>query len=236
MPLHPTAGDIILRLLLTIAAGALIGLNREASGHAAGLRTTIIVCLAASASMIQANILLEVGGKTPQSFAVMDVLRLPLGILTGVGFIGGGAILRRGDLVTGVTTAATMWVVTVIGLCFGGGQLWLGVVTTLIAAVTLSALKWVDEHLPHQRHATLTITAREVLSPEELKKKLAPLGCSLQLEQLRTYPEQQQTVMRCRVSWRSAEQRPPIDITGLQEIAGDVQSIEWMTARAGSGT
>jgi MgtC family len=50
-------------------------------------------------------------------------MRLPLGILTGVGFIGGGTILKRGDLVTGVTTAATLWLVTVIGLCFGGGQL-----------------------------------------------------------------------------------------------------------------
>lgn len=62
-------------------------------------------------------------GKTPESFAVMDLMRLPLGILTGVGFIGGGTILKKGDLVTGVTTAATLWLVTVIGLCLGGGQL-----------------------------------------------------------------------------------------------------------------
>ena len=48
-------------------------------------------------------------GKTPESFVVMDLMRLPLGILTGVGFIGGGAILKKGDLVTGVTTAATLW-------------------------------------------------------------------------------------------------------------------------------
>jgi len=54
---------------------------------------------------------------------VMDLMRLPLGILTGVGFIGGGAIFKKGDLVTGVTTAATLWMVTVIGLCLGGGQL-----------------------------------------------------------------------------------------------------------------
>jgi putative Mg2+ transporter-C (MgtC) family protein len=71
-------------------AGAIIGFNRGARGHAAGLRTTILVGLAASVAMIQTNILLPLAGKTPESFAVMDLMRLPLGILTGVGFRGGG--------------------------------------------------------------------------------------------------------------------------------------------------
>ena len=53
-------------------------------------------------------------------------MRLPLGILTGIGFIGAGAILRRGDMVLGATTAATIWFVAVLGICFGGGQIWLG--------------------------------------------------------------------------------------------------------------
>ena len=88
-------------------AGAIIGLNRGARGHAAGFRTTILVALAASVAMIQANILLPLGGKQPDSFAVMDLMRLPLGVLTGVGFIGGGAILRKGGSITGVTTGAT---------------------------------------------------------------------------------------------------------------------------------
>lgn len=85
-----------------------------------------------------ANILLPVDGKTATSFGTMDLMRLPLGILTGVGFIGGGAILRRGDLVTGVTTAATLWVVTVIGLCFSGGQLGLGIGTSVLVLFTLA--------------------------------------------------------------------------------------------------
>jgi len=63
--------EIALRLLLTIVAGGLLGcLNRREHGHAAGLRTTLLVCLAASASMIQANLLLPVSGKTPESFLV----------------------------------------------------------------------------------------------------------------------------------------------------------------------
>jgi putative Mg2+ transporter-C (MgtC) family protein len=63
MPIHPTWADIAIRLLLTLIAGAVIGFNREASGHAAGLRTTILVGLAAAVSMIQANVLLTVGAR-----------------------------------------------------------------------------------------------------------------------------------------------------------------------------
>jgi putative Mg2+ transporter-C (MgtC) family protein len=122
MPLHPSWSDIVIRLALTMLAGAIIGFNRGARGHAAGFRTTILVGLAASVAMIQANILLPMEGKTSNTFAVMDVMRLPLGVLTGVGFIGGGAILKKGDLVTGVTTAATLWLMTIIGLCLGGGR------------------------------------------------------------------------------------------------------------------
>ena len=74
----------------------------------------------------------------------MDLMRLPLGILTGVGFIGAGTILKRGELVTGVTTAATLWIITVIGLCFGGGQLALGSIATILSFIALWVFKWVD--------------------------------------------------------------------------------------------
>lgn len=104
------------------ARGAIIGFNRGACGHAVGFRTTILVCLAASVTMRQTNILLPLSGETSESFAVMDLMRPPLGILDGVGFTGGGTILKGDDLVTGVATAATLWMVTVIGLCLGGGR------------------------------------------------------------------------------------------------------------------
>lgn len=157
MPLYPTIPDIALRLLLTLLAGAMIGFDRGEQGHAAGLRTTTLVCLAACVAMIQMNILLPMSGKTPESFSVMDIMRLPLGILSGMGFIGAGAILRKGDAVSGVTTAATLWLVTVIGLCFGGGQLWLGAVTTALAWLILYVLKRVDLSLVREHKALLKI-------------------------------------------------------------------------------
>lgn len=119
MPTTLGWNEIALRLTLTVIAGGLIGLNRGEHGRPAGLRTTLLVCLAASVAMIQTNLLIRTLGKTPDSFVVMDVMRLPLGILSGMGFIGAGAIVRRDNMVLGVTTAATLWFVTVIGLCFG---------------------------------------------------------------------------------------------------------------------
>jgi putative Mg2+ transporter-C (MgtC) family protein len=124
---------IALRLALTVLAGGLLGAERSRSGHAAGLRTTLLVTLAASVAMIQMNLLMQTNGKPPNSYAVMDLMRLPLDILTGVGFIGAGAIVRKNELVMGLTTAATLWFATVVGLCLGGGQVILGSTSTVMA-------------------------------------------------------------------------------------------------------
>lgn len=80
-------------------------------------------------------------------------------MLTGVGFIGGGAILKRGDLITGVTTAATMWVMTAIGLCFGGGQILVGCAATVLVLIVLVPLKNIDRWIAHQQKGRLTIEA-----------------------------------------------------------------------------
>ena len=149
--------EILLRLACTLIAGALIGLNRGEHGHAAGLRTTILVSLAAALSMIQVNLLLAMDGRPGNSFVMLDLMRLPLGILSGMGFIGAGAIIRRGRLVAGVTTAATLWFVTVLGLCFGGGQLLLGGVALILAMVVLSLFKWMELRIPRDRQATFTV-------------------------------------------------------------------------------
>lgn len=206
MPLHPSWPDIALRLALTMLAGAIIGWDRGISGHAAGFRTTILVGLAASVAMIQANILLPLTGKTPESFSIMDLMRLPLGILTGVGFIGGGAILKKGDLVTGVTTAATLWLVTVIGLCLGGGQLLLGTMATVLGVFTLQVLKRVDRLIPREHRGRVVLTCdatRDVLN--ELPRILAPLGCRDRLQRRMLEASGGTVDYQFELTWRSPE-------------------------------
>jgi putative Mg2+ transporter-C (MgtC) family protein len=178
MPLQLHGNDIVVRLALTVAAGIVLGFNRSEHGKAAGMRTTLLVCLAASVAMIQVNLLLPTAGRSPDSFVMNDLMRLPLGILTGVGFIGGGAILRRESIVVGVTTAATLWLVTVIGLCFGGGQLVLGVATTLLGLFALWALRLVEARLPRELQARLSIELNQsgALDDREIVGKLSAAG------------------------------------------------------------
>jgi putative Mg2+ transporter-C (MgtC) family protein len=152
-------GEILVRLLCAVVAGAALGLNRTEHGHAAGLRTSILVTLAACVAMLQMNLLLPLAGRASDSFIMNDLMRLPLGILTGVGFIGGGAIIRRDNLTVGVTTAATLWFLTTLGLCFGGGQVALGLAGTVIGLIVLTLMKTLERRMKQDKQGKLVIVA-----------------------------------------------------------------------------
>ena len=135
------------------------GSGTQQERHPAGLRTTLLVTLAASISMIQMNLLIQTNGKPTDSYAVMDLMRLPLGILTGVGFIGAGAIVKKGEMVLGVTTAATMWFATVVGLCLGGGQIILGSTATVLGFLILWAFRLGERRLETYQRGALTVVS-----------------------------------------------------------------------------
>jgi putative Mg2+ transporter-C (MgtC) family protein len=231
MPVSPSWSDLAIRLALTMLAGAIIGLNRGARGHAAGFRTTILVGLAASVAMMQANILLPLAGKTPESFAVMDLMRLPLGILTGVGFIGGGAILKKGDLVTGVTTAATLWMMTVIGLCLGGGQLILGSIATVLAVITLWVLKRVDAMIPREHRARIVIACEPSWGVlDEVARLLGPMKCEARFQEQKLAPDSQSADYAFELAWRRRElETPPSDLLAAFERRFQIKSFELTT-------
>jgi putative Mg2+ transporter-C (MgtC) family protein len=146
----------------------------------AGLRTTLMVCLAATVAMIEANLLLPTVGRASNSFVMIDPMRLPLGVLTGVGFIGGGAILRRGSLTLGVTTAATLWLVTIIGLCLGGGQIELGLAAIAIGLFALWALKWIESALWREHWGRLAVDLDEsALAQAQIRRRLDDAGLKI---------------------------------------------------------
>jgi putative Mg2+ transporter-C (MgtC) family protein len=222
-------GDIFWRLALTFLAGAAIGINREEHVRPAGLRTTLLVCLAASVSMIQVNALLTLVGKHPDSFIVMDLMRLPLGILSGMGFIGGGAILRKGDMVRGVTTAATLWFVTVMGLCFGGGQIGLGFATLVLGLVVLDGLKRIEKHWKQEHRGALTISIGSD-GPEE--KEIAGIleqhGRKAVSWTVNYAKETQTRDFSCEVRWRAkpGKAETPEFVKVLAERSG-VKTVGW---------
>lgn len=229
MPVTLSWEQVALRLLLTLLAGAAIGFNRTERGRSAGLRTTMLVCLAASISMIQANLLMNTVGKRPDSFIVLDLMRFPLGILTGVGFIGAGAILRRGPMIKGLTTAATLWFVTGVGLCFGGGQWGLGAAATVLGVFILWMLKWLEENLRQELHALLTLDATsDGPAEEQLHLTLASAGISIGSCDVSYLDQSARRRVRCEVSWRGYPQdrRPPRLVSELALRPG-VLKLRW---------
>jgi putative Mg2+ transporter-C (MgtC) family protein len=227
MPVTIEVSDIALRLALTVAAGILIGYNRSEHGKAAGMRTTLLVCLAASVAMIQVNLLLPTAGRPPNSFVMNDLMRFPLGILTGVGFIGGGAILRRENLVVGVTTAATLWLVTVIGLCLGGGQLALGITATVIGFVALWGLKWIEMDLPRECRARLCIEMNEgAPSGDEIRKLLEESGMSIVASGVTVAGKSRELTFEVMQVRRFSHDRMPLALENLSHRAG-VTKLQW---------
>ena len=244
MPLTLDWSEVGVRLFFTILAGALIGWNRGETGHPAGLRTTLLICLAASVAMLEANLLLDTRGKPQDSFAVLDLARFPLGILTGIAFIGAGAILHRGALIEGVTTAATMWFVTVVGLCFGGGLMGLGIAATVIGYLVLTLLKQVEDYLPIERRAAINLTVEHNLPVagaliEDFSRRgfrLVERGSAYQAD-----PPRRQFLYE--VQWRAPASRPPpldwfdnlVNTPGVVELAWRLGPLAGLEAPGEAG-
>ena len=235
MPPEIHGQAIALRLVLTVIAGAALGIDRSRTGHPAGLRTTLLVTMAASIAMIQMNLLLPTNGRPPNSYAVMDLMRLPLGILTGVGFIGAGAIIKKDDMVLGVTTAATLWFATVVGLCLGGGQLILGSVATVLGYLALTALRWLERRLEEFQPATLTlVTTNAAFDPLQVRNRLESARFRIKSLSVESSPTEQRQKIRCEVRWptkKGAADLPAI----LQELERTPGLIHLTWKAIGSG-
>lgn len=157
MLVDPTIEVFLTRLALSFGAAFLLGWNREELGHPAGLRTHVLICVAACTAMQLGVWLLAETGPAGNPLFRLDLMRLAQGVLAGIGFIGAGTILKQGNIVRGVTTAATVWLVTVIGLCFGAGAWRLGLCATAVTLATLQGLGWLEKALKQRSYGTVTV-------------------------------------------------------------------------------
>ena len=130
-------GDV-LSIILAVVLGAAVGLEREVHRKAAGLRTNVLICLGAAVFTIISK---QMAGETGA------VTRIAAQIVTGVGFLGAGAIIRDRASVLGLTTAATIWLVASIGMACGAKLYLLAVISTLIAIVVLIGLGKLEKPL-----------------------------------------------------------------------------------------
>lgn len=146
--------DTAVRLILSILLGGLVGYERQASNKAAGLRTHVLVCMGSCLIMILSmNVYRTVEGLTNA-----DPARLAAQVISGIGFLGAGTIMKEGPLVTGLTTAASIWVVSAIGLAVGFGYYVGAILATLLAFATLTVLYHFELRLKARSKVTLVVT------------------------------------------------------------------------------
>jgi putative Mg2+ transporter-C (MgtC) family protein len=124
--------EIALRLILAILLGGLIGMERETAHKPAGLRTNILVCLGTTLFILVAIVAFDDYPESP-----IDITRVAAGIIVGIGFLGGGTILRTDRDIQGLTSAATIWFVCAIGMANGMGYYFLAIPGALLGFVVL---------------------------------------------------------------------------------------------------
>lgn len=130
----------VLRLLVAMVLGGLVGIERQTRGRSAGLRTNILVCLGSAAIIVAFQKLSLEFNVGAESAIRMDPARAAAGVITGVGFLGAGTIVKSNDFVRGLTTAASIWVVSAIGVTVGLGEFVIAIVLTLLVLVALYVL------------------------------------------------------------------------------------------------
>jgi len=137
--------DITIKLLLACALGGTIGFLREWHGKAAGFRTHMMVCMGSALFTIVSLFL-------AMQFNGVDAARVASGVVMGVGFLGGGAIIREGGAVRGLTTAASVWTVAAIGLAVGSGMYFASVAATVLTLIILHILSIVErKYISHHQ-------------------------------------------------------------------------------------
>jgi len=184
--------DILLRIGMAFLAGVMLGFEREARGRAAGLRTTTLACVASCLVMILAQLFLHDPMFRNPAW-MPDPGRVVAGILTGIGFLGAGVIIREGTDVRGVTTAAMLWYVTILGLVFGSGYIALGLVGLASAFICLSVLPQLEQYMHRDSYVTVAVTIqlggvtdaeiRESIKSARLKVERVSLDYDLQQRQ-----------------------------------------------------
>ncbi|MGO1693732.1 MAG: MgtC/SapB family protein [Marinobacter sp.] len=133
-------GVFVLRLLAAMLLGGLVGMERQSRGREAGLRTNILVCLGSAAVIVAFQKLSSEFSVDADSVIRMDPARAAAGVITGIGFLGAGTIVKSNDFVRGLTTAASIWAVAAIGVTVGLGEYVIASVVTLLVLVALYVL------------------------------------------------------------------------------------------------
>jgi putative Mg2+ transporter-C (MgtC) family protein len=173
--------EMVFRIVAALAAGGLIGLERSHRGRPAGFRTHALVCLASSLLMLVTVYESHWFPRDSAARVMVDPTRMAQGIMTGIGFVGAGAIIKEGFTVRGLTTAASIWITAAIGILTGIGFYFAALIGTVLVLGTLSAFRWIEARLPSETYALFMVRfSRDAVIPESgLRALVESTGFSL---------------------------------------------------------
>lgn len=178
LPMSNNLFEIQIHLLVAMVAGGLIGLERSYNGHAAGFRTHTLVCMASSLLMLIAIYQKDWFAQALVETVRIDPTRMAQGIMTGIGFLGAGVIMKEGLTVKGLTTAASIWITAAIGILAGVGFYSAVIIVILLTLGTLSVFRWIESKLPALVYArcSLRLNCSTPMPEKDLRSLMAQHG------------------------------------------------------------
>ena len=173
--------EMLARLLAALAAGALIGYERSYHGRPAGFRTHALVCTASSLLMLITVYESHWVSGAAVGRVQLDPTRMAQGIMTGIGFLGAGVIIREGFSVRGLTTAASIWITAAIGILAGIGFYFPLVVSVVLTLGVLSFFRWIEARMPSQAyyHFDVRFARSAPLTEREVRELVEGHGFSI---------------------------------------------------------
>src|SRR6476659_10032945 len=177
--------DPLIKLALAVLLGGIIGFEREIAGKPAGLRTNILICIGAALLM---DVSTRVG--LIDGHRIGDPARIAAQVVSGVGFLGAGTIMQSQGVVTGLTSAATIWVVAAIGMSVGAGYYVEGVGAGLLVTFVLAGLGSLEHYVRRARRvASATIRARLDTPLDDIRTALQAHGLNIESQRIFDHPE-----------------------------------------------
>jgi len=193
--------EVGVRLLIALAAGSAIGLERAYNGRPAGLRTHTLVCMSSSLLMLLTVYQWDLLASVPIDTLRVDPTRMAQGVMTGIGFLGAGVIMKEKFSVRGLTTAASIWMTASIGIILGMGFYSAGILATILTLIVLSVFGWIEKRMPVRRYSRLIVRfkTRTVMKRNELDEIISRFAIrasnpSYQLEDKGRYLEYRMTI------------------------------------------
>lgn len=230
--LTPEVLEMLTRISVAAGLGALIGLERDVHGRNAGLRTHLLVSMGSALFMVMSELVSlkarEAGADlTPVN---ADPGRIAAQVVTGIGFIGAGAILKSGLSVRGLTTAATLWIVASIGMAAGTGSFAIASITTFLTIVSLVLLNYFELLYKKDSYRRVVIEMNGFVSVNEIKKYVAHKSIDVKSFQIeRDYVNNKTTVtLMLRVFNRGSSDTVYAEIMNqLEDSSVDLLQVKW---------